>query len=182
MTSQAAIELARSTPVDLGSQWSAGYPLLMRRARRLAAGGRQDPEDLISQATIKVLNYLDHQREAENFIGLMLVSLLQVHLDSRRSSANRIFALSDELSDDVDLFLDVTCEPCAERNYIAKETLGDIFDCLASLPPPAQQLFHLRFVCDLSYGEISEVMEITEACARQKVKKLREKLQAWVEN
>ncbi len=182
MTRQSAIELAHCKPVDFGSQWSASYPILMRRARRLAAGGRQDPEDLISQATIKVLNYLDQQREAENFIGLMLVSLMQVHLDAKRSTGNRIFAQSDELTDQTGFFERDGSEICVERSYIAKETLGDIFDCLAKLPPSSQQLFHLRFVCDLTYLEISEVMAITEACARQKVKKLREKLQAWVED
>ena len=181
MTSQAAIELANCKPVDLGSQWSASYPILLRRARRLAAGGRQDPEDLISQATIKVLNYLDRQREADNFIGLMQVSLLQVHLDGKRSNGNRIFAQSDELTDQICVFGQDSKEACVERSYIAKETLGDIFDHLAKLPAISQQLFHLRFLCDLSYIEISEVLEITEACARQKVRKLREKLQAWVE-
>lgn len=181
MSSEAAITLADCEPIDLGSKWQTSYPILMRRARKLVRGGSQDPEDLISEAMVKVLNYLSLQREAENFVGLMLVSLLQVYLDGNRKQGNRIFAGAGEFSDVVgygDTGMDM---PCVERSYIAKETLGDIFDYLATMPPGAQQLFQLRFVSDLSYGEIAQAMGITEVCARQKVKKLRQKLQDWLE-
>ncbi|MCX8508033.1 MAG: sigma-70 family RNA polymerase sigma factor, partial [Rhodobacteraceae bacterium] len=77
---------------------------------------------------------------------------------------------------------DHNAAPCVERSYIAKETLGDIFDYLATMPASAQQLFQMRFVSALSYNEIALLMDITEASARQKVRKLRQKLQAWMEN
>ncbi len=181
MSNEVAIDLADCQRVDLGSRWLDSYPILIRRARNLTAGGGQDPEDLVSQATLKVLNYLNIEREVDNFVGLMLVSLRQVYLDSNRRNGNRIFSRAAELTEDHHSDLH-SANPCVERSYIAKEMLGDIFDCLTTLPQSSQELFQLRFVSELSYAEIAAVMDITEASARQKVKKLRDKLQSWIEN
>jgi RNA polymerase sigma factor (sigma-70 family) len=122
---------------------------------------------------VKVLNYLRLEREAENFVGLMQVTLLQVHLDGNRRHGNRIFASAAELGEDCGQHEAV---PSVERSYIAKETLGDILDYLATMSVEAQRLFHLRFVSDLSYAEIGMITGVTEACARQQVRKLRQKL------
>ena len=167
---------------DLGAKWEESYPILISKARHLTAGGTQDPEDLVSQATLKVLNYLDLDRDIENFIGLMLVCLLQVYIDSKRRSVNRISAISNELVED-GRHCDFSCAlPSAERSYIAKETLGDILDCIAMMPRSQQELFQMRFVSDLSYAEISRRLDISEACARQRVKKLRKKFQSWIDD
>jgi RNA polymerase sigma factor (sigma-70 family) len=182
MSSEAAVLLADCQPIDLGAKWQTSYPVLIRRARNLVRGGSQDPEDLISEATVKVLNYLNLQREAENFVGLMLVSLLQVYLDGKRRQGNRIFAAAGAFIETEGYGGFGADTPSVERSYIAKETLGDIFDYLATLPPDSQQLFQLRFVGDLSYDRIAQEMGITEVCARQKVKKLRQKLLAWIED
>lgn len=180
MTDERAIAIADCQRIDFAHEWQDNYPALLRKARRLSAGGGHDPEDLLSQATLKVLNYLNLEREVENFVGLMLVSLLQVYQDSNRRHSNRVFARSEEFIEQDGLF-SLPLAPDAERSYIAKETLGDIFDYLATLPRGLQEVFRLRFLNDLSYQEISRRLDITEVSARQKVKKLRCRLQAWIE-
>lgn len=181
MFTQTAIGNAECRKAEFGSKWEESYPILISKARHLTAGGTQDPEDLVSQATLRVLNYLNLDRDIENFVGLMLVCLLQVYLDSKRRSVNRISALSNELIED-GLHCDHSfAPPSAERSYIAKQTLGDILDCIAVMPGSQQELFHMRFVSDLSYSEISQRLGISEACARQRVKKLRMKFQAWID-
>lgn len=181
MSKEVPIDMATSRPVDLGSEWNSNYPILLRRARRLARGGSQDPEDLISQATVKVLSYLECQRECDNFVGLMLMSLLQVFLDNKRRYANRIFFDADPFAEEYGHADWLGHEGCTEHRYIARETVGDIFSYIASMPPHAQNLFQLRFVRDLSYQEIAESLGVTEVCARQKVRKLRQKLQLWID-
>lgn len=180
MANESEIATADCQRIDFANKWHDNYPVLLRRARRLSASGGHDPEDLLSQATLKVLNYLNIEREVENFVGLMLVSLLQVYQDSNRRRSNRVFARSEEFIDH-DVQLGLSPVPDAERSYIAKETLGDIFDYLGTLPRGLQEVFRLRFVNDLSYQEISKQLEITEVSARQKVKKLRCRLLAWME-
>ncbi|MEE9453002.1 MAG: sigma-70 family RNA polymerase sigma factor [Paracoccaceae bacterium] len=163
-------------------EWSDNYPMLMRRARNLSRNSNQDPEDLLSQATLKVLNYLSLERNMENFVGLMLVSLLQVYQDSNRSTSNRVMDRSEELQECGAHASFCNTAPGAERTYIAKKTLYDIFDHLATLPPHIQELFRLRFIHDLSYNEISQKLNISPACARQKIKILRIKLRVWIDN
>jgi len=167
--------------VDFGNNWQSNYPILIRRARRLSAGGTHDPEDLLSQATLKVLTYLDIQRDVKNYVGLMLVSLLQVYQDNKRRHGNRVFAQSEEYLDDDGHAANRSTCPSVEQDYIAKETLGDVFEYLETLPLKMQELFRLRFIQDLSYQEISERMQISEVCARQKIKTLRAKILDWID-
>ncbi|SMX43121.1 RNA polymerase sigma factor [Actibacterium lipolyticum] len=171
-----------SSRAKFQDQWSDNYPLLMRRARRLTRDGGQDPEDLSSQATLKVLKYLSLEREIENFVGLMLVSLLQVYQDSNRRVGNRVMDRSEELQEYGAHAKWCSVCPDTERTYIAKRTLNDIFDHLATMPPNIQELFHLRFIHDLSYSEIGQKLDISPACARQKVKTLRGKLRVWIDD
>lgn len=180
MSGDIALDLRDCEPVDFGAEWGARYPVLLRRARYLTANSSHDAEDLLSQATVKVLNYLSQDRELENFIGLMLVSLLQVHLDSRRHLPNRIFDGAVEYFDDRSQPDDDGAFPCVERCLIAKQTLGDIFDHLASFPSVYRELFRLRFVEEMAFSEISKRLGISEVNARQKTRKLRLKLQAWM--
>jgi RNA polymerase sigma-70 factor (ECF subfamily) len=179
MSDGSPIRTAEASRVDFGHQWLESYPVLIGRARRLSAGGAHDPEDLLSQATLKVLNYLSLEREVENFLGLMLVSLLQVYQDSNRRNGNRIFRRSDELFDNGHPLEISSAVPCVERTYIAKESLGDIFDYLSTMPRAMQQMFRMRFVQDLSYTEISQQMGISETAARRKICVLRKRLREW---
>jgi RNA polymerase sigma factor (sigma-70 family) len=180
MSDGRAISTIDCQRVDFGNNWQNNYPILIRRARRLSAGGSYDPEDLLSQATLKVLTYLDIEREVKNYVGLMLVSLLQVYQDNKRRLGNRVFAQADEFVEDSGQLQDRYTAQSVEQDYIAKETLGDVFDCLETLPGNTQELFRLRFIEDLSYVEISERMQISEACARQKIKALRAKILMWI--
>ncbi len=181
MNDDVALAAADQVRLEFESKWLDCYPLLMNKARRLANGCSQDPEDLLSQATLKVLNYIQLEREIENFAGLMFLSLLQVHLDGKRRLGNRIFDYAKEIVEERGSF---ECErdlPCAERTFIAKQTLADIFECLGTMPCFYQELFELRFVQDLSYSEISKQMGISESSARQMVRKLRCKIKSWIE-
>lgn len=167
---------------DFGNKWEENYPILINKARHLSAGGTEDPEDLVSQATLKLLNYLKLDRDIENFVGLMLVCLLQVYIDSKRRSVNKISSVSNELIEE-NLSPDINGGlPSAERSYIAKETLGDILDYISVMPRSQQDLFRMRFLNDLSYAEISRRLGVSEACARQRVKKLRMKFQTWMDD
>ncbi|MDJ0826704.1 MAG: sigma-70 family RNA polymerase sigma factor [Rhodobacter sp.] len=181
MSYQTVIESVDSDQVDFGAQWAEHYGVLMGRARRLAAGSPQEPEDLLSQATVKVLNYLRLEREITSFVGLMLVSMMQVHIDAHRRLNERVFYEADEYSEHGGRPVDLTDLPDAERSYIAKQTLADIQDFLRTLPPVYRDLFHMRFIDEMPFAEISRRLGISEANARQKIRTLRGKLKVWAE-
>ncbi len=181
MSYQAIVDSVDSNKVDFGAQWAANYGFLIGRARRMAAGGLQEPEDLLSQATVKVLNYLRLEREISNFVGLMLVSMTQAHIDAHRRLRERVFADSNEYDEGKGRCADLMDFPSAERAYIAKQTLKEIQAFLSTLPAIYVDLFRMRFIEEMPYASIADSLNISETNARQKISNLRAKLKIWAE-
>lgn len=176
MTARIVIDDETNQSFEFEDTWEEIYPILIGRARKIAADSDQDPEDLVSQATLKVLKYVSLGQEVENLVGLMLVSLMHVYQDDNRKAGNRIFVDSNQLIEDSDHYEYRSRTPGAEREFIAKQTLGGILDYITATPSSCQELFQMRFVHDMSYAEISHRLNISEACARQRVKTLRMKI------
>ncbi len=80
-------------------KWIKSYPKLLRRARRMSSRSCSDPEDVLSQATIKVLCYSRANNRINNVEALMHLSLKQAHLDNHRNLGERVFKESSEFRD-----------------------------------------------------------------------------------
>ena len=170
------------TPAEFGDMWEDIYPTLMRRARRLTRGRNTEPEDLVSQATIKVLNYSQSDNEISNFAGLMQLSLMQVHIDLNRNLGAQIFDQAAEFQEAQWCCETAGCRTNVERSLIARETLDAILDWIETLPQLEQILFDLRFLQEKSFIEISEIVGLSAENARQRIRKLRIKLRHVIDN
>jgi RNA polymerase sigma-70 factor (ECF subfamily) len=53
----------------------------------------------------------------------------------------------------------VACD--LDERHDARQALGRILDVLATLPSNQREVVHLKFQCDLSYKEISEITELS---------------------
>lgn len=164
---------------DFRAAWMEHYAQLMSRARTLAINSSQDPEDLLSQATIRVLRYIELDKSINNFVGLMLVSLLHAQIDSRKVLREKIFV---DARAPVDDFVEENCMQTAmdaERELIAKETLTNLLAFVETLPLIYRRIFNMRFLDEKDVSEIGNEIGLSEPNVRQKIRQMRLKIRCW---
>ncbi len=157
-------------------KWIKSYPKLLRRARRLSAHSRNDPEDLLSQATVKVLHYSRSNNHIDNVEALMHLSLKQAHLDNHRNLRERVFNESSEFRDFDRNHEQWTTDNSPETILLNREAIAGVVAVVTALPAIYQRLFTLRFVKEKSYADIADDTGLTVANTRQRIRRLRLKL------
>lgn len=116
---------------------------LMRRGRT-----RQDADDLVQEAWIRLACQEQHQFVAKPEAFLMRVAL-NLSIDEYRSAERHGEQVLIE-----DLVM-VDSNPSAETILLARERLARISECLAQLDPRTRRIFLAHRVDGLSYFEIA---------------------------
>lgn len=161
---------------DFVEQWTKGYPKLLRRARILASSCSDDAEDLLSQATVKVLRYSRETGHMCDVEALIYISLRQVHIDNRRNGRQRIFDRAAQYQDGTPCHQRDPGRDDPEQHLITQEALEQVLKIVGMQKPIYQLLFRMRFLQGKSYPEIARRTGMTEAGARQCIRRLRQKL------
>ena len=167
---------------SFGVEWKENYHVLLNLARRMSYRTSQEADDILSQATVKVLAYTQKNNEIKSFPSLMRLSIKQVFLDNKRNHRDRVFLESCEFDQDYSLEILQNVAPFAEHQHCTKETLVQVLKYVYSLSSTDQELFHLRFIDEYSFHEISQMTALTEVNARKKISTLRNKLSTLIKD
>lgn len=160
------------------SFWLDNYPILVRRARLLSRN-RDQAEDLVSQATLKLLNFVEtHLRPLDDAGALFFMVLRNLAIDEYRGArrAALLYDHSVDVHEEADLWRLPAARGDAHERLADGQALAAVEARLDLLPGEARALFVQRFVEHRSYREIAAHFRISEALARKRVQKLRARL------
>ena len=148
----------RSSP-DLPPFWTlveAHGGELLKHARRLVG---DDAEDVLQEALLRALRSYPRLGHADHLRAWLYRITTTTAFDHGRHGAREI---PTEAPPEGSVF-----QPAGSAVYQPEE---DGFDALiAPLPDGPRSALHLRFVEDLSYGDIAKRLECSEVAARQRV-------------
>lgn len=162
---------------SVGRTWRLFYSAFLARAVLLCHGDRDRAEELVSKATLRILDFVaTHDQPLREVRAYYFLVLRNLAIDEYRT-ARRAASLYDRAVD-VHSEADSWRLPAPEGDphdaLSARQSLGEVGSLLGQLPDEARDLFLQRFVEERSYGEIAPTLGVSEALARKRVQKLRE--------
>ncbi|MBN6114035.1 sigma-70 family RNA polymerase sigma factor [Xanthomonas bonasiae] len=155
--------------------WRNALPDLRRRALRLANGRLDAAEDLLSDTAVKALLFMRRSPEAmTDPQGFLFVVLRHVFLDAvRRRRGGEPLDRQHE-AHDVDTVADqgMTALQRAELS----DQMERVVAAVAALTREQRRLFGYRFVEELPYPVIANLLSINQPLVRKRVELLRKRL------
>lgn len=138
-------------------------------------------KDATQETFIKAFASIDKLRDKDKFIPWLKKIAVNTTKDFLRNknlySAKNISMYNENGSVRDELFVDDLSQNTLPENIIEKRELQEtVFKCLEQLTFEERQLVYLRYYDDLSFSQISEITEITEASARMKLTRIRRKI------
>ncbi len=190
------LESARTTKESPGpqsdrqsfaQQFQAAYPTLWRIAAGMI-GDRTHAEDIVQEAAIIGLSKLEGFRPGSNFVAWMAAIVRRCALNYSRKVRNRATVATDpvmldqsERSADVDSSTGPIVSKTGSLNE-AQDAFDDhLLRGLMALSDEARCCVLLRIVEELSYAEISELMQIAQGTAMSHVHRGKSLLRRYVQ-
>jgi len=121
-------------------------------------GFHQEAEEITSQTFLSALENINSYVYHGNFIG-WLITIARNKLADFYRRDHPLKELDDEMS------LTITEEPL--QLMIAQERKNQLQEMISSLSEEEQELLRLRFVVELSFREIGDLMQKSEAAAKK---------------
>jgi len=135
-------------------------------------------EDLFQEIWVKVIRKLKDGQKIENFKGWIVKVASNYHKDYLRKKRlrNLIFRYQEDVSDTI-----------SDRDSHESSDLANSLEiAMSRLSPKQKELFYLKEIMGLPYGEIMPILGISETAAKSRmfkaVQKLREELKEYKEN
>lgn len=169
--------VVRENRKAVGLAWRQSYSAFLARAVLLCHGDRDKAEELVSMATLRILDFVaTHDQPLRQVRAYYFLVLRNLAIDAYRN-ARRASTLYDR-SIDVHSEADSWCLPVPGGDphdaLAARRALAGIGSLLAELSDELRELFVQRFMEERSYGEIAPAFGVSEALARKRVQKLRQ--------
>lgn len=161
--------------------WKTHYSHLVRRVRPLCGGSRENAEDLVSRATLRLIQFVDvHDRPLKEVDALFWRVVRNLAIDEYRSARRSamIYDHSVDLGMEPDTYRLPPAADDSHAQLVASQDLAAVQRQVEQLPEEARALFTHRFIDERPYCEIARHFEISEALARKRVQKLRAQLAA----
>ena len=160
--------------------WSSNYRKLVARARVLCRDASQ-AEDLVSQATIKLLIFIEtHDRPLDEVGAFFFIILRNLAIDEHRAArrATRLFDHSVDVHAEADLWRLPVAGTDVHDRLADQQALTAIQALLDGAPGETRALFAHRIIDDRSYDDIADCLGISAPLARKRMQKLRARLAA----
>jgi len=135
-------------------------------------GYHQDAEEITSQTFLSAMENLSTYGYHGNFIGWLITIARNKLVDFYRCE-HPLKGLDEELSHS-------TAEDPLQT-VIAQERKRQLQEMISSLSEEEQELLRLRFVVELSFKEIGELMQKSEAAAKKQIYRIILRMQNQVE-
>jgi len=139
-------------PNDFTHLVTPHLPAAYRLARWLT-GNPDDAEDLLQEATLRAFRHFDQFRGGDAHSWLLTIvrhTCYTWHKRLRRLPLDQVATLDVEDPD----------APCPERLLLQRLTTRCVDEAIAGLPESFRQVFVLRELEGLSYGEIAEALQM----------------------
>lgn len=151
----------------LNFYWSEVYNYILKRTTNEA-----DSEDITIETFSKAFSNIDGYKPEFAFNTWLISIAKNVHIDMIRKRKNMSFVdLNDEYNSEYSNIVDDTSN--VEDELIKEQNLAIFKNYIQLLKPHYQEVIELRFFQELSYNEISEVLN--EPLNNVKVKIMRAK-------
>lgn len=161
----------------------AHSPKLLRLAWRLT-GNRDDAEDLVQEAFLRLHRHLDDFRGDSALATWLYRTVTRLAIDAlRREKLRRrlfFFRSSDTSLDPLDLYADPA--PGQERTLIARQQLQAMQRRLQKLSPQQRTVLTLRHQEQLPLQQIAELLGISEGAVKTHLHRAVRTLRADLEN
>lgn len=133
----------------------------------------QDAQDLIQDAFIKVYRNLDKYDRSGSFAGWLYRVSINHCMDEFRKK--RFATVQVEIDDEMSVNPN---HP--ELVFLKKEKSRQLERLIATLPEDERLIILLRYVNDMSYDEIGELMEVPLSTVRNKLHRAKKKMRDTV--
>jgi RNA polymerase sigma-70 factor (ECF subfamily) len=154
------------------------------RITRLAInllGSREDAEDVAQETFVRVYSTLprfDTSRPFAPWLYRIATNLCLDHL-RRRKARPQTAQLPEEMDVTASSSLAV---PSPENTAIRAETHAEVMRAVQGLPENYRVVVVLRYLDDLPYSEIAEILGISEANVQMRLSRARQRLRAALHN
>jgi RNA polymerase sigma-70 factor (ECF subfamily) len=162
---------ARDNPAEFRPVYEKWLPRLYRYFY-FRVGNEKDAEDLTSQVFLHACEALPKYRNRARFSAWLFAIAHARMVDYYRRK--RAVVSLDEMED---LSMADDLPALSDRN----EEIQRLLSLLKTLPDDEQELIRLRFVAELSYVEIGEVLHRREDAVRKATTRLLQRLQSQME-
>ena len=156
--------------------WRSSYSAFLSRALLWCRGSRERGEDLISRATVRILDFVSkHDRPVADACALYFLVLRNLAIDDYRAGrrGTLIYDRTIDVHSEEDGWRLPACGTDMHSVLAANEGLAAVEALLERLSEETRNLFVQRFLEHRSYREIAPSLGISEAGARKRVQKLR---------
>jgi len=149
----------------LDTFWNDIYNFQLKRTQN-----EYEAEDISIQSFSRAFDKIDSFKEEYNFKTWLIQISKNIHIDLlRKKNASIRSKTTTTVDDDVYKIIDDT--PTPEDKLITEQNLAQLLRYIKQLKPHYQEVINLRYFQELSYKEISEVLD--EPMSNVKVKLLR---------
>ncbi len=146
--------------------WDSVFGFQLKRVQN-----ENDAEDITIQTFSRAFDKIETFNEKYTFKTWLINISKNIHIDLLRKEKNSISQIISKNNEKVFEVLDES--PSVEDKIITEQNLAKLLRDIKRLKPHYQKIIHLRYFQELSYKEISEVLD--EPINNVKVKLLRAK-------
>ena len=165
------IAAAQRDPQAFGDLYDQYAPSIYRYLlSRL--GNVEEASDVTSQTFLKAVEIFPRYTHRGYFSAWLFSIARSKYVDQVRRSKHGVEAIPEEQ-------VDPQPDPLAE--VVATERMADLMKCIRALTPEEQELLRLRYVADLSFTEMAELLLKSESAVKKSFYRLLARLQSQLE-
>ncbi len=141
---------------------------------------QEDAEDALQDSLLKIYRGLSRFQETSRFstwVYRVVVNTCLDHIKKNKRQKDRILSFSGEDREEnpfdaVSMLRDESAEP--ERHMLQKEKTQIILACLERIAPSLREVVVLRDVQGFSYGEIAQILDVSEGTVKSRLSRARQ--------
>lgn len=165
------VAAAQRDPQAFGNLYDQYAPVIYRYLlSRL--GNVEEARDITSQTFLKAVELFSQYRHRGFFSAWLFSIARSKYVDHLRKNRRGVEAISEEQ-------LDPRPDPLSE--LVASERMTELTKCIRALTPDEQELLRLRYVADLSFVEMAELLRMSEGAIKKRIYRLLARLQSQLE-
>ena len=135
------------------------------------AGNRQDAEDVVQDAMLKIWQKREEWGNITNLEGYCLRSVRNIALDK--------IALKENQLEQIPKHFEIQAPNSVDTEKIEEEQMEMILKVVSSLPEKQQMVFQLRDIEGMSYKDIEGIMNISEDQVKVNLFRARQKIKLY---
>ncbi len=175
MPYQEAAELVRAFRQGDQQAFNRLVSLYQRKIYNLALGyvkQEDEAKDLTQDIFVTVFRQIDKLKDESKF-GAWLYQLAMNHCRNRYQKLRRRGFFSNQSLDDPETGLNLSSGATPEKDYERENTSRLVREAIASLAPAEKEVILLRDLQELSYEEISEILDLPMGTVKSKLNRAR---------